>query len=194
LRCLSSHAKYSIQVIEGDEEIVVDPRGHATTVSRRKPVIANFDKTGLLDYEIEAALENLTFTGIPDGVNPLTRVSTFDTEAYCESRYGDDKELSETEREHKAEMQEKIDQRLRKLQARHPNEFIIVEAPRHETPWSNYDEQDVETILKLQEQTGISPEKVRLYELENQNRPEVIEAMERLEDPAAFEEKIEVNA
>ena len=61
MRAISPHPKYSIQVIEGEENIVMDARGYAHTVDLKKPIVANFQQGGLLDYEIEVALARLRF-------------------------------------------------------------------------------------------------------------------------------------
>lgn len=175
MRCLSPHSNYSIQVIEGEEMIVTTGQGGiAKTVTTKKPVIADFQQRGLLDHEIEVALENFNFSGLPDGVNPLTRIGTFDSEAYVE-RFEDDDE--------REAMLEKIDKRLRKLQGDFPSEFVIVDQPAADKPWPSYDDDTGEDVVFLQKRLGIPAEKVRLYELENENRPEVIEAMYRQEDP-----------
>jgi hypothetical protein len=182
MRCLSPSANYSIQVFEADEtqNIVTDGKGMTRYIARSKPVVADFQKTGLLDHEIEAVLEKFNFSGLPEGVHPLTRVSVFDTEIYVMARY------KENERE---SMLKEIDTRLRELSEIFPNDFIIVDHPHAAKPWNKYDEHDLKEILSLQEQTGIAPETVRLYETENLNRPEVIEAMWRLEDPEGAAEK-----
>jgi hypothetical protein len=88
MRCISPYSGYSITVFEGNEQIVVDARGYAQTVVLEKPVIANFERSGLLDNEIEAALTSFTFAGLPEGINPLTRIAVFDTEAYCSASAG----------------------------------------------------------------------------------------------------------
>lgn len=177
MRCLSPYAVYSIQVFEADEQIVVDQRGAAKTVVLSKPVIADFDRAGLLDHEIEAALESFNFSGLPEGVNPLTRIAVFDTEAYVQRFKAEDR----------AEMLEKIDARLRELQEIHPGEFIIVEQPEAAKPWPTYDEDSVEDIIRFQARLQVNPETVRIYETENENRPEIIEAMLRQEDPELAE-------
>lgn len=177
MRCISPHARYSIQVFEANEQVMMDARGHAFTQVVSKPVIADFDRGGLTDWEQLAALETFNFSGLPEGVNALTRIGTFDTEAFV-MRY------PERERD---EMQVQIDQRLRELQQRHPSEFIVVDPPVAERPWPSYDDNSVEDVLKFQEALRYSPEKIRLYELENKNRPELIEAMLRLEDPEGAE-------
>ena len=177
MRCISPARNYSIQVFEGDEQIVVDARGHATTIVNSKPVIANFQGTGLLDWEIGPALESFNFSGLPEGVNPLARISVFDTEAYVS-------QLSSVEDDPAAQaaLLEKIDARLRKLQARFPSEFIIVDKPASAKPWPTYDPDSVEEILQIQARLGMSAEGIRLYEVENQKRPEIIEAMQAIEE------------
>ena len=160
MRCLSPHRRYSIQVIEGDEQIVVDARGYANTIQLRKPLIANFDSSGLTDWEELAVFERFTFSGLAEGVNPLTTVGVFDTEAFC-TRFGKDR---------RDEINVQVDKRLRELQALNPSEFIIVDPPEAARPWPSYDEMTVEDILKFQEVLRIEPDQIRLYELENGNR------------------------
>lgn len=173
MRCLSPHPRYSIQVFEGREEVVVDARGYASTQVLTKPVIANFETSGLLDHEILVAAESFSFVGIPEGVNPLTKVSVFDTEVYCQ----------QFPEERRDEMQVQIDERLRVLQASHPNQFTIVEQPSAEKPWPSYDEFSAEDVIKYQQVLGIAPQRIRLYEEENQNRDEVVFAMLVQDDP-----------
>jgi hypothetical protein len=174
MRCLSPHSKYSIQVIEADEQVVTNPGGFAQLIPLKKGIVANFRVSGLLDHEAEYALMNFGFTGLPDGINPLSRVAVFDTEEFAES-------LPAAERD---ALVVQIEQRLEVLAERN-NEFAIVPMPRAERPWPSYDEFDVEDILKFQERLRMSPDKIRLYELENANRPEIVLAMLRKSDPEA---------
>lgn len=189
MRCISPSRNYSIQVFEAKEQIVMDQRGFATMLVLEKPVIANFEGTGLLDWEIGPALESFNFSGLPEGINPLTRISVFDTEAYVESR----PEIEEDPAARKA-LLEKIDARLRKLQARFPSEFIIVDKPAASKPWPSYDNDSVEEIIAIQSRLGMSPEGIRLYELEHQKRPEVIEAMQAIEEGRGAEEEVVLHA
>lgn len=177
MRCLSPHPKYSIQVFEGNEQIVVDARGYAQTVTLAKPEIANFDNLGLLDYEIEAALENFDFSGLPEGVSPLARIGVFDTEAYCQRLPKDKRD----------EMVVQMNERLRELQEQNPTQFIVVDPPQAARPWPSYDDDSVEDILKFQERLRIKPESIRLYEEQNKNRREIVAAMLRLDDPEGAE-------
>jgi hypothetical protein len=160
-------------VFEGEEQVIVDARGFARSHVLKKPVVADFQQGGILDYEIEAALEFFNFSGLPDGVNPLTRIAAFDTEAY----------VQRLPRDQRDEMYVQINERLRELQALHPSEFIIVEPPRKAAPWPSYDQDSVEDVLKFQERLRFPAEEIRLYESENRNREAVVSAMLEIEDP-----------
>jgi hypothetical protein len=173
MRCISPHGGYSIQVIEGNEQIVVDARGFAQSVVIGKAVIANFQRGGLMDHEIEAALEAFNFSGVPEGVNPLTRISVFDTEGFVQ-QYPEDRQ---------DEMLIQIDKRLRQLQVLHPTEFVIVESPVAAKPWPSYDNDSAEDILKIVERLQMEPEGIRLYEVEHENREEIVRAMLEKENP-----------
>jgi hypothetical protein len=181
MRCISPHGAYSIQVIEGETQVGVDATGRMHSVELRKPQVANFEKGGLTEWEQEAALLNFGFSGLPEGVNPLTRVSVFDTEAFVQ-KVADpvaQKELLEV-----------LDSRLRHLQKQHPSEFMIVEKPAAEIPWPTYDTDTIQDILGIQARLGFSPEKIRVYEHENQGRKPVIDAMTAIEE--GVEGEIEV--
>lgn len=171
MRCVSPLGGYSIQVFEGNEQVGIDQRGVMHSVTLSKPVIANFEKGGLSDWEIEAVLTHFNFSGLPEGVNPLTRVAVFDTEAYVE-------QFPKADREDKLTA---IDSRLRELQERFPSEFIIVDKPAVSVPWGSYDTDSVEEILTFQRRLGIDPEHIRLYEAEHERRQEVLDIMARLE-------------
>jgi hypothetical protein len=175
MRCLSPHRKYSIQVIEGEERILVDASGMAKTVQLHKPVIANFDQGGLLPYETAFVLEKFNFSGLAEGVNPLTTVSCWDIEAF----------VQRFPRDRRQELYVQIVQRMRELQKLNPSEFIIVEPPETPRPWPSYDEFSVEDILKFQEILRINPDEIRAYELENDQRPEIVLAMLEKSDPEA---------
>lgn len=177
MRCLSPHAGFSIQVFEGNEQVVVDARGYASTIVLEKPVIANFQQGGMLDHEIADALEYFNFSGLPDGVNPLTRVGSFDTDAFCQQY----PEKAKAGKPGRSEMQVQIEERLVELQKMHPSQFIIVEQPASAIPWPSYDSDSVEEILGFQERLGVHPEKVRLYEIENKNRQQIVASMESKE-------------
>jgi len=175
MRCLSPHRAYSIQVIEGREQIVVDARGFATTVELSKPFIANFQPSGLTDWEELAVYERFNFAGLAEGVNPLTTVGVWDVETACMA-------FPKSKRE---ELYVQVCQRMRDLAELYPDQFIVVEPPEAPIPWPKYDEFSTEDIVKFQEALGINPDEIRLYELENQEREDIIIAMLQLTDPEA---------
>lgn len=190
MRAISPISKYSIQLIEAPTKRGMDASGVIVEYSEGKPVIAEFMHGGLTDWEQLVALESFDFSGLPEGVNPLARVSVFDTEAYVQ-RYPVNEQETRLEQ---------IDARLLQLSEVYPSEFRIVEKPAAPKPWPTYDESELEDrefrddegnvlvvdgILTMQAKTGISPETIRLYEVEHENRSDVVEALEALEAEAA---------
>jgi hypothetical protein len=186
MRCLSPSSAYGIQLFGTGERIIADAGGFGVSVKQREQIHAQFAKSGLMPHEEDLALKSFNFTGLPEGIHPLTRVGVFDTEAYCLDHYEDE--------EIRNEMQAQIDTRLRELQKKFPTQFIIVETPVAEKPWPSYDEDSVEDILKLQERLGFDPTVVRRYEEENAGRADVIEPMQELEADSAGEAEISVSA
>jgi hypothetical protein len=186
MRFISPHGRYSIQVFEGVEQVVMDARGFGATQVLKRPVIADFIPSGLLDHEQEIALESFNFTGLAEGVHPLTTVGVFDTEAYSLEKYG---------KRERDEMQVQIEERLIELQKMFPTSFIAVEEPVAPRPWGSYDEDEAEDVLKFQERLQIDPSIVRRYETENKGRTEIVKAMTVLEAEAQkVEERIVVEA
>ena len=183
MRCISPHSRYSVQVIEGDERIAFDSKnGSATSVVLSKPIIADFQQGGIMPHEYEAALRAFSFSGVPEGVNPLTRLSHFDTEAYA-NQLG-----------LKEDVVEAIEERFRLLAQLNPSQFIIVDKPPAIKPWPTYDDDSEEEILESQEKLGFKPELIRLYEYENKARKAILTAMEEREAEALGEETILVSA
>lgn len=187
MRLLSPFARYGLVLFNSGEKIMQDPSGYAVMVPQREQILAQFDKLGLMPHEEDLVLKHFDFSGLPEGVAPLTRVGVWDSEAFCINRYDDPKE--------RASMQLAIDARCRELAKKFsPAQFIIVETPMVEIPWPSYDTDSVEDILKLQERLGFDAEHIRRYEQENQDRPEIVEAMSQLEGLVEQEEEIEVHA
>src|SRR5581483_3125935 len=133
--------------------------GVSQLITRRQPVVANFEGGGLLDHEQKIALETFNFTGLPEGVHPLSTVGVFDSEA----QWG---HLPEDERK-------RLEDRLRELEPTRRGKFIIVDLPKAQEPWPGYDDHSVEEILEFQKRLGVSPTVVRRYEEENKARPAV---------------------
>lgn len=202
MRAISPIGNYSIQLIQARVKRGLDGTGTVVEFYDGESVLAQFHKGGLTEWEELEALENFDFSGLPDGINPLTRVSMFDSEAYVLQKYSNDVE--------RASRLAEIDERLVYLSKIFPNEFRIVEKPAAPIPWPSYNSTPIEDVFEestftvdasgertevhgklltpglytMQALTGISPQAIRLYEVEHEGRPEVIEAMEALEAAA----------
>jgi hypothetical protein len=176
MRAFSPHGNYSIQLVEAVPKKGTDQAGNVVEYSDTKPIIAQFERSGLMVWEEQAVLEAFNFSGLAEGVHPLSTVGVYDSELAVQ--YVADK----SEREAKQKL---IDARLSELQKMFPSQYIIVEKPALPAPWPTYDAtQDFEDVLTVMQATGVSPQTVRLYESENENRPEFIEALEALEAEA----------
>jgi len=172
MRAISPIGNYSIQLFEAIPKRGMDSTGTIVEYSDNKPVLAQFSRGGMTEWEEIAAIESFDFSALPEGTNPLTRVSVFDTEALVANMEdGPEKDA----------FHEKVCKRLLHLSTLFPSEFKIVEKPASPKPWSTYDDNSVEEIFELQALTGVDPQDIRLYEVEHENRPEVIEACEIIE-------------
>ncbi len=189
MRAISPISNYSIQLVQAVPKRGMDASGTVIEYTDRSPVLAQFSRGGLTEWEQIVALESFDFSALPDGVNPLTRISVYDTEAAVAF------EANAQEREAKQLL---IEERLTHFASLFPSEFKIVEKPAAERPWPTIDTtplHDTELksggvapgVLSLQKMTGTSPEKIRLYFDEHPENPEaaeIIEAMELLEAEA----------
>lgn len=180
MRALSCYARYGIQLFGAREKIVTIEGGYSQYQVLQEPVIAQFDKLGMMAHEADLALKTFDFSGLPEGIPPLTRVGVFDSEAFCLRHYDNEDE--------RKSMQVQIDNRLKELQPHFPNDFVLVETPLAERPWGSFDKDSAEDIITLQERLEVDPTWVRRYEEENQNRPEIVEAMRAQEEERAQEE------
>lgn len=192
MRAISPIAAYGITLQRPNVRRGTDRSGTVVEYNEGETLHAQFTRGGLTEWEQIVALESFDFSGLPEGVNPLTRISVFDTEAYVESL--------DIPEKHKAEVLAEIDAKLTKLQHTFPSEFRIVEKPPAPKPWPSYDDTPFEDaidreseevvvygIKSMQAMTGISPETIRLYEVEHENRPEVVAFCEELESQLAQE-------
>jgi hypothetical protein len=180
MRAISPISRYGIQLIEAIPKRGMDRTGTVVEYTDAKPVHAQFTQGGLTEWEQIAALEHFDFSGLPEGVNPLTRVSVFDTEAAV-AHIANAKE--------RIALQELMDERLRHFSTLYPSEFMIVEKPPVPKPWPSYDTDSIEKVLQIQEATEYSPEAIRLYEMERPHpRVTLIQRMAELEQHAGEEQ------
>ena len=168
MRAISPHSEFAVWLVEPAQKLLTDPRtGSAHYEVVDKGHQAQFSVQGLMDHEVEEALSKFNYSGLPEGVSPLARTSVFDTEAYVQA-------FPENERD---ALIVQLDQRLEDYCERKPSIAFVVPQPEAPKPWPSYDTMPVEDILEFQKVLQISPSKIRLYELENKDRIEIVGAM-----------------
>lgn len=168
MRAISPHPRYSLQIIEAPVKRGTDRDGNVVEYQDTKPIIADFQQVGLHEWEQVAALQHFSFSGLPEGVNPLSTVSSWDSEAQAISRGWTPEQL------------EAVDKRLLLLASQSPSSVLVVPKPTTPAPWPSYDSQGVSEVLDTLVITQLDPQDCRKYEVEHQNRPEVVDLFERL--------------
>lgn len=168
-RFISCHTRYSVAVDPGTEQLRTDNRGNSWLHQESQPQVAQFEQSGLRDHEISEAFERWTFSGLPEGINPVTRIGVYDPEAQAIAADWSD------------EARKKVERKLWLQAELHPGDLAFVLSPRARAPWPSYDSDTVSEILTLQERLQIPPGQIRSYEEENENRQPIIEAMWDLE-------------
>ena len=174
MRFISKYQRYSLGIRNEREMVLADGQRQVLTSG----IAADFNHGGLSLWEIDEGLKHFQFKGLPDGVDPRTRLSMYDTDLAAELDGWDD--------ETKALVEERL-LSSNKL----GTDFILVEAPRAPKPFANYDEiESVDTLFQILPVVGYDPEAVRRYESENQNRPEVLERLQTQIDAGAEDELV----
>ena len=168
-RFISPHTRYSVAIDPGHERLVTDARGNSFLHQESNPQVAQFEQSGLRDHEISAAMERWTFSGLPEGVNPVTRIAVYDPEAQAIAADWSD------------EQRHAVERKLWLESEAHPGDLAFVLAPRARAPWPSYDSDSPEEILELQKRLQVDPETIRRYEEENAAREQLIAAMWELE-------------
>jgi len=184
MRAISQYGAFGTVLIHGITRRGMDSTGTVVEYTDKDSIHAQFVRGGLTEWEQIEALEHFDFSGLPEGVNPLTRVSVYDTEAAV-AHIANAKE--------RIALQEQLDDRLAHFAKLNPSQVRIVEKPPVPKPWPSYDTDSIEKVLEIREATSFSPEKIRLYEMERPKpRTTLIAQMAELEREAAGEEKITV--
>jgi len=168
-RFISPHSRYTVAVDPGSTKLLTDARGNTFMHVESDSRVAQFEQSGLRDHEISEALSRWTFSGLPEGVNPVTRIGVYDPEAQAVAADWDDEQRKTVERKLWLESQA------------HPGDLAFVHTPRQPIPWPSYDTDTVEEILEFQKRLGVDPEIVRRYEEENKVRKQIVAAMWELE-------------
>jgi hypothetical protein len=179
-RFISCHARYNVAVDPGHERLVTDQRGVTFLHKESDPQLAQFEQSGMRDHEIQQAMERWTFSGLPEGVNPLTRIGVYDPEANAIAADWTDEQRKAVERKLWFEAEN------------HPGDLAFVASPRMPIPWPSYDSDTVEEIIEFQSRLKVDPEIIRRYEEENEGRTELIAAMWELESKMSRGESSEI--
>ena len=176
MRVLSPHRKYTIVIFEEKSQTGVDDRGSIKTVVQQPGLLAEFGMFGLYAEEERIAQEKISFKGVPEGVNPLSTLGVYDTDAQAKAN-GWDREF------HQA-----VKDKFYKLAALFPNDMLIIEDVPAGAPFSRYDELSSEEIISFVEELGLSAHDVKLYESENLARQEILDRMNEILDASAASE------
>ena len=179
-RFISPHSRYTVAIDPGHERMVTDQRGVTFLHRESEPTVAQFEQSGMRDHEIQEALTRWTFNGLPEGINPITRIGVYDPEANAIAADWPD------------EARKKVERKLWLEAEAHPGDLAFCLSPRQPMPWPSYLSDTPEEILQFQERLGINPEIVRRFEEENEGRQEIIAAMWELESRKEQTEGVEV--
>lgn len=135
---------------------------------------------GLEPWALDQAVEQFQFTGLGHNEDPLKRLSFYDTDAQAALQGWDD------------EYHEKVIDTLRKKQN---DAYMEAVRPKIAPPWPNYDKvQNAKAVANMVSELGVEIGHALMYERENANRPEVIEALEALTAEPEVEAEVEVTA
>lgn len=183
LRFISKHENYLV-IGQPETTTVIGQDGRPYTITNKWDADIQFHPHRYgppLDHESKSAREQMVFTGtsfFEDEVTPWPiALGVFDSVAAQQREGWTD------------EQRELIERKLLSMQDL-GTAYVLVELPRTERPWPKYDElrpvgrrtikELAEKIAELTQEFGKDPGEVIAYERENQNRPEVIAALEAI--------------
>lgn len=168
-RFVAKAANYTHGALAGHEQYI-DFQGKI--VPAQRAVIANFQRTLVNDEDFILGATALVHTGLPmsedteQDVSPRSRMSVWDSEWAAVNEGWRPDEI------------ESIIEALRNSPDR-GSDFVECEEAKTAKPWPTYDEfEDAFEIATLVNQLGIDPKVVVKYELENQNRESVLDAIQ----------------
>lgn len=165
MRAISPHANYKIQIVEAMSQKGVDRTGVVQEIVTQPPVLLEFEHFAITPEEEAEALKAFNFSGIPEGVNPLTTLGVWDSLVYQRSHGLTDEQRFE------------VENNLReKGKAQSWARFIIVDAPSAPKPWPTYDEDEPDDIVAIAQRLDLVDATVA-YERENGKREDVLEPL-----------------
>jgi hypothetical protein len=177
MRFISKYAKYMVQV---RPQIV---EAYATGQSKviQPQLIAAFDVALVTGEERALARQHFSFNGFAQEqdlvtvVEPDARISAFDSR------------LAQAEHGWSDEEREAVEALLTKNAEYLPEDLIRIERERLSPPWPSYDQFSGtrQQLAQKIEEDGYDVVDVLAYERENQNRPEIVAALELAADLVA---------
>lgn len=177
MRFVAKYQKYSIQARVQRETITVD----GFPMVSQEQILCDFEQGSLRPYEVDAGIAQLgARRGLPDGIDPSYRLSVFDTE-WAQHAHAWDPETREY---------------VEAFLQRNPSfgtDYILVEEPKVAAPWPRYDEiKDVKRLVAKVVEDGFDIADVIAYEIQNQDRPDVLAALDaaKSEQPDALPAEI----
>ena len=161
-----------------------DPHNPRRNIIAKPGLRAEFLAGQGTTYENDLAKKTFKFNGLPVGeddglpIDPVYRISVFDSKE-----------------QHWDEDTRKKAEKLLTESPYNGSAYIIVETPVRPAPWAGYDKiRSVKKLLELVVETGSDAEEVLAYEIENKNRPEVVEAMQAILAPVPEDDAVVVSA
>jgi len=174
MRFISKYAKYALQV----RPQVVEAYATGATKIIQPQLVAAFSVGAATGEERALARQVFAFNGfyqeedLVTVVPPDYRISAFDSRvAQAENGWND-------------EERELVEQALTREAEMLPQDLYRIEAPRATPPWPAYDgfKGTRNALIKKIEEDGFDFDLVLAYECENQNRPEIVAALEQAAD------------
>jgi hypothetical protein len=174
MRFIAKYAKYAVQI--RPQIIEAYATGHTKVVQPQ--IVAQFSLNLVDGDERALARQMWSFNGFYQEedmvsiVAPDYRISAFDSR------------LAQAENDWTDEERELVETVLSRTAERFPQDLIVIEEKRVAIPWPTYDTfpGEVDELLLKIEADGFALTDILAYEQENQNRPEVIAALEEAID------------
>lgn len=176
MRVIARYGRYAVQVRSQITEAYAT--GHTKVIQGQ--LIAHFHEGGLTPEERGLAKANWSFNGFyqeQDEVTPVEpdyRIGLFDSHvAQAQQGWSDEDRRT-------------VEEELARLAVLYPTTLIVISQERALPPWPNFDSftGSLNELCSKIVEDGYPFEGVLAYEEENQDRPEVVQALKQLIDDA----------
>ena len=170
MRFISQIRKYGVQIRPIRTMLLATGQEQVLT----EPIYINFREGDVTSHEVEYARQHFSLRGFKTEidevteVNPITRLSSFDTELEADLAKWD------------AETKALVEEELMKIAANDNSDVLFVTPTPVAIPWPRYDEFDgsPEALISKLREDGHDLATALRYEKMNQNRPAITTALE----------------